>query len=66
MLAEANAPQLVPRQDDAALAGALRRLAENPALRQALGAANRAKAERDFDERAMVQAYGALFAGPAG
>jgi glycosyltransferase involved in cell wall biosynthesis len=66
MLAEANAAHVVSRQDDAALAGALRRLAENPALRQALGAANRAKAERDFDERAMVQAYGALFAGPAG
>ncbi len=63
MLAEANAPLVVPKGDEAALGAALARLAGDAALRRAVGAANRARAERDFDERAMVAAYGALFAG---
>ena len=60
MLAEENADCVVPT-DDAALAGALRRLAADPALRVRIGAANRAKAERDFDERQMIDAYRQLF-----
>jgi glycosyltransferase involved in cell wall biosynthesis len=56
MLAKENAPFVVPL-DDAALAGAMESLAQHAGLRRAIGAANRAKAERDFDERAMVEAY---------
>lgn len=65
MLAAENADFVVPKEDAAALSGALARLAGDAALRRALGAANRAKAERDYDERAMVAAYGALFGGGA-
>ena len=66
MLAPGNTGFVVPKEDAAALSGALARLARDAALRRALGAANRAKAERDYDERAMVAAYGALFGGEAG
>ncbi len=64
MLSEANRPFVVA-PDDAALAAALATLLDRPALRRALGAANRARAERDYDEAAMVRAYAALFAGAA-
>lgn len=62
MLAQANAPFVVPAEE-AALAGAMGALAGDAALRRHIGAANRAKAERDFDEVAMVEAWRALFAG---
>ena len=62
MLAEENAGCVVPA-DDAALAGALQHLAADAALRARIGGANRAKAERDFDEQGMVEAYRHLFAG---
>lgn len=61
MLAPENAPFVVPK-DDEALAGALRRLLADPALRLGIGAANRAKAEVEYDEVAMAEAYAALFA----
>jgi glycosyltransferase involved in cell wall biosynthesis len=59
MLAPANAAHVVPG-DPAALAAALQRLAEDPAQRSWLGAANRAMAERDFDEALMFRAHAAL------
>ena len=59
MVAEENA-NLVVEQDDAALAGALRPLLLDAALRARLGAANRAKALRDYDQEAMFQAHAAL------
>ena len=62
MLAAANLPFVVPR-DDAALADAMERLLRQPALRRELGAANRAKAERDYDQEAMFRAHAALFDG---
>ena len=62
MLAEENAPFVVP-PDDAALAACLTELAGDPALRARLGAANRSKAERDFGEHRMFDAYRALFDG---
>lgn len=61
MLAEENAPFVVPKDEATALAGALQRLVENAPLRTRTGAANRAKAERDYDEQTMVAAYQALF-----
>jgi glycosyltransferase involved in cell wall biosynthesis len=64
MLSVENAPFVVAK-DEAALAAAMAQLAGDPALRAAIGAANRARAERDFDERAMVAAWRALFMGEA-
>lgn len=64
MLAEENAPFVVTTTD-AALADALRRLVEDAPLRARIGVANRAKAEREFDEEAMVMAYWDLFLGKA-
>jgi glycosyltransferase involved in cell wall biosynthesis len=61
MLACENQPFLCPR-NDAALADALRRLLHDAALRRRVGAANRAKAERDYDERLMFRRYGQLLA----
>ena len=47
---------LVPRGDPAALARALGRLCQDPALRRRMGAASRAKAEAEFSEASVVQA----------
>jgi len=60
MLAPENASFIGPL-DDAALAASLLRLLLDPGLRQSIGAANRAKAARDYDQETMFQAYAALF-----
>ncbi len=60
MLAPENREFVVP-QDEAALAGALDRLLGDPALRARLGAANRARAEAEFDQERMFAAYAGLF-----
>ncbi len=60
MLAEANAPWIVPR-DDAALAAGLAALLDDAALRARIGAANRATALAAFDQERMFAAYAALF-----
>jgi len=62
MLAEANGRFVDPR-DDAALAEALSGLLRDPARRRAIGADNRAKAERDYDQATMFAAWAALFDG---
>jgi glycosyltransferase involved in cell wall biosynthesis len=59
MLAPENAPHVVPR-DDAALGAALGRLAADGALRRTVGAANRAKAARDYDQAVMFAAWGEM------
>ncbi|MFT8245502.1 glycosyltransferase [Roseomonas sp. BN140053] len=53
----------VAAPEAAALAAALRPLLADAALRARLGAANRAKAERDYDEETMFAAYAALIDG---
>jgi len=55
----------VAAPDPAALAGALRPLLADPGLRTRLGAANRARAEREYDEEAMFAAYAGLIDGGA-
>lgn len=65
MLDEANRPFVTPL-DPAALAAALATLLDRPELRRALGQANRARAERDYDQETMFRAYAELLAGPAG
>jgi len=64
MLAEANRP-LAVAQDEKALAGALTTLLGDAGLRARLGAANRAKAEHDYDQEVMFATYAALFEGRA-
>lgn len=61
MVATANAPFIVERTETA-LAAALTQLAQDPALRQAVGAENRALASREYDEAAMIAAYRATYA----
>jgi glycosyltransferase involved in cell wall biosynthesis len=60
MLAAENVPYVAVAQEPAALAAALRPLLSDAVLRARLGVANRAKAERDYDEELMFQAYANL------
>jgi glycosyltransferase involved in cell wall biosynthesis len=62
MLAPENRDFITPL-DDATLAGALISLLRQPALRRAVGAANRARAERDYDQETMFRTWRALFDG---
>lgn len=50
-------------REDAALAAALQPLISDPALRERLGRAGRAKAERDYDQERMFGAYAGLIDG---
>lgn len=59
MVSGANAPHVV-HQDDAALAESLRPLLTDALLRYRLGAANRTKAEQDYDQEAMFQDHARL------
>lgn len=54
---------LVPPQDSAALAAALARLVNEPALRQRLAAASLARVRAEFSLDGMVEAYARLYAG---
>jgi glycosyltransferase involved in cell wall biosynthesis len=61
MAALENRPFILPRGDESALAEGLARLAADPALRRAIGAANHAVARRDFAEDAMIDRYHELY-----
>jgi sugar transferase (PEP-CTERM/EpsH1 system associated) len=54
---------LVPAQDPRALADAMRRVHQDSALSSRLGANGRASVEQNFDIRAMVSCYEALYSG---
>lgn len=62
MLADENRGYLSPPGDEAALARNLLLLAADAALRDAVGAANRRKAQAEYDERTMISAYRAVYA----
>jgi glycosyltransferase involved in cell wall biosynthesis len=62
MLAAENGDFITPR-DDRALADAFLALLRRPGVRRAVGAANRARAEHDYDQEVMFPAYAALFDG---
>ena len=62
MLAPENRATIVPR-DDRALADSFLMLLRQPELRRSIGAANRARAERDYDQEIMFRAYAELFGG---
>ena len=60
MLSTEQGP-FVTARDDFALAGALRQLVADPALRSRLGQANRALASSDYDQATMIQRYAELY-----
>ncbi len=62
MVAEENRPFVTPPGDEAALAQAIATLARDAALRKSLGKANRARARAEFDDKAMLAAYRAVYA----
>jgi glycosyltransferase involved in cell wall biosynthesis len=66
MVAQANRPYIVMPGREAALADALAALAIDPAKRKAIGADNKAKARKDYDEAAMVAAYCQTYASAMG
>jgi glycosyltransferase involved in cell wall biosynthesis len=61
MVSEDNRPLIVDPDDEAAFAAALDSLADQPKLRRAIGAANRARAATEYDEPAMIAAYARLY-----
>jgi glycosyltransferase involved in cell wall biosynthesis len=66
MVARENHPLISVPGDEAGLAGALAALAHDHDLRARIGAANRAKARGEFDEKAMIAAYRRLYASAMG
>ncbi len=66
MVASENGPLLSAPGDGAGLAQALEALAADPALRERVGEANRAKAVAEFDEKRMIERYRALYGGLTG
>ncbi|QWC57595.1 glycosyltransferase [Erythrobacter sp. 3-20A1M] len=66
MVADANAPYIAPAGDEPALVSALSALARDPALRKSIGAANRERAQKQFDEKMMIDAYRRLYGSAMG
>ena len=56
----------IPPRDSDAMAGAIRRLVEDAGFRARLGAAGRARAEREFDARRLGGEFASLYASVAG
>jgi len=52
---------VVPPGNPVELASAVQWLLERPEARQAMGAANRLRVERDFDAESVVARYGQVF-----
>ncbi|MGX7895841.1 glycosyltransferase family 4 protein [Tsuneonella sp. HG222] len=63
MVANENAPLIVPAGDERALSAALERICRDRALASEIGAANRAKALAEFDEATMIERYRKLYWG---
>jgi glycosyltransferase involved in cell wall biosynthesis len=61
MVAEDNRPLIVEPGDEAAFTAALDSLADQPNLRRAIGAANRARAADEYDEKKMIADYAKLY-----
>ncbi len=66
MVSAENRQFLAPAGDEAALSRALADLAADPERRAAVGAANRARAEMDYDEAKMIASYRSLYASALG
>lgn len=63
MVAEPNRRFVLEHHDEVAMRNAIEELARDPDLRAAVGEANRTRARALYDERAMIAAYAALYAG---
>ncbi len=61
MVSEANKPYITTYASEVDLRDMLQNLAADPASRAAVGKANRAKAVADYDEKAMIASYVALY-----
>jgi glycosyltransferase involved in cell wall biosynthesis len=61
MVARPNRPFVVPRDDEAGLVRALRRIGADPALRQEIGRANRARCAAAYGEDRMCAAFAQLY-----
>jgi len=66
MVSAPNRPFIVARGDEAALAQALRALADDKPLRRQIGEANRDKAREFFDFKRMVESYRDLYSSALG
>jgi L-malate glycosyltransferase len=66
MVAVENRPFIVAPGDEVALAGAIARLAEDPAAAAQVGAANRRRAVAEYDRAAMIETYRALYGAAIG
>ena len=56
-----NRPLIVEPEDEAGFTAALDTLAERADLRRSIGAANRARAAAEYDERRMIELYARLY-----
>lgn len=61
MVAPENAPYITKDSHEVNLRNAIEDLALDPAARAAVGKANRARAVAEYDEKAMISAYAALY-----
>lgn len=61
IVSEANVPYVTQAAEEAALATSMRKLLLDAGLRRALGAANRARVERDFSLQRMLQDYEGIY-----
>lgn len=66
IVAEINRPHITPPGDEAALPAALVELASDALRRSAIGAANRARAQAEYGEEAMIAAYRQTYGGALG
>ena len=66
IIANENAPFVVPAADEAAFATALSTLLSDSSLRTRIGAANRARVEAEFTQEVMVDTYARLYAEASG
>ena len=61
MLAPENRPYVAPPGDEVALANAIATFAADRGLRKRVGQANRARAAAEYEEKAMIAAYRAVY-----
>lgn len=66
MLSMANYPFVVPDIDEVQLRDSITAFARDPEKRKTVGEANRARAKADYDERAMIARYAALYGNALG
>ena len=66
MVAAENRPYVTAHHGEVALREAMQALAADPGLRARVGAANRLKAQAEYDEGVMIARYAALYGAVAG